>query len=124
MRLPFINTERVLQVLSLALMVFLAIYLIVFVQSAREQVECQTRVNDALITSVSASRDAGSIERGAQGIERDAMRTLLHELLDTPHPNSRDALATYQQRLEDADVQLRAAGQIRIDNPLPQPSCG
>lgn len=110
MRFPLLSTERVLQVLSLALMVFLAIYLVVFVQSARKQVECQTRVNAALITSVEAAR-------GAASIERNAMRDLLHELLDSPNPDSRDALAKYQDKLLEADT-------IRIDNPLPQPSCG
>lgn len=123
MRFPLVTTERLLQALSLALMVFLAVYLIIFVQDARERVECQTGVNDALLTSVAASRDAGSIERAAGRIERDAMRSLLHELLDSPNPNSRAALEKYQERLEEADGQLQTADTLRTDNPLPQPSC-
>jgi hypothetical protein len=100
--------ERVLQVLSVATTAFLIVYLLVYVAGASERVDCQQAVDQALITSVEASREADILEG-------KAMDDLLAGLLG-PAADSRDLLRTYQQRRGEATA-------LRVNNPLPDPTC-
>lgn len=110
MRLPTFTVERLFQALTLAVLLFLAVYLLTYAQNGRQRVDCQNEVNRATITSLQASRDAGRIER-------DAMRELVSGLLAASDRGvTRGLLEGYQQRLSEADT-------IRTDNPLPDPDC-
>lgn len=105
----FLTAEHVLQTISIACSVFLIIYLLVYVTQARERIDCQTKVNQALITSVSASRQANSIET-------EAMDELLVGILSTSDPDVRSLLRTYQEKRAQAN-------HLRVNNPLPNPRC-
>lgn len=105
----FFTAEHVLQFISITCSVFLIVYLLVYVQQARERVDCQVQVNQALITSVSASRSANEIET-------TAMDELLVGLLSTGDPDVRSLLRTYQEKRAEAT-------HLRVNNPLPDPRC-
>jgi hypothetical protein len=103
-----VTIERSLQALQVLAIVFVMIYLLTYVAHQRAVSDCQTNTNAALITSVSAARDAARIES-------NGMNTLISGLL-SDHPDARDLLQAYQTARAQAD-------NIRVDNPLPNPAC-
>jgi hypothetical protein len=105
---PIVTVERVLQTLVLFLVAIQTTYLLVYTTNERERNDCQARVNEALIVSIQAGREAGRIEN-------DAMDELVAGLL-APGANSRQLLQTYQAERTRAD-------ELRVDNPLPNPVC-
>lgn len=107
-RRQWFTTERIGQALQLSLTIFVTVYLIVFVGGQRERLDCQDRVNAALIESLDATREAALLER-------TAMQTLVQGLL-TPNPEVSQLLRTYQDSVTRAAV-------VRVDNPLPDPNC-
>lgn len=105
-----LTIERSLQGLQVIMVVFLMFYLLSYVAHQRAVSDCQTNTNAALITSVSAARDAARIES-------NGMNALVDGLLTGPHPDARALLKTYQEARAQADS-------IRVENPLPNPACG
>jgi hypothetical protein len=103
-----VTIERSLQGLQVVMVLFLMFYLLTYVAHQRSVSECQTNTNGALITSVSAARDATRIES-------DGMNTLVGGLL-SPNPDARALLKAYQEARAQADS-------IRVENPLPNPAC-
>jgi hypothetical protein len=103
-----LTIERSLQALQVLAIVFVMVYLLTYVTHQRVVSDCQTNTNAALITSVSAARDAARIES-------NGMNTLISGLL-SDHPDSRALLQAYQTARAQAD-------NIRVDNPLPSPVC-
>ncbi len=103
-----VTIERSLQALQVVMVVFLMFYLLSYVAHQRAVSDCQTNTNAALITSVSAARDAARIES-------NGMNTLVSGLL-SPHPDARSLLQDYQTARQQADS-------LRVDNPLPTGIC-
>jgi len=91
-----------------AVVIVLIIYLVTFVGSMRQTVECLQSVGQQLGDSVTASRTAAQQDRQAQ-------RELLLSQLSDP-AQSRTAIDRFLQRLDDAD-------QARAASPPPVRSC-
>lgn len=103
-----VTIERGLQAFQIAAIIFVIAYLLTYVAGQRQISQCQTNTNAALLTSVSAARDAARIES-------NGMNTLVSGLL-SPHPDARSLLQDYQTARQQADS-------IRVDNPLPSGVC-
>jgi hypothetical protein len=102
------RVDRILQTFTMLLVAAVGIFLITFVVQANRRVDCQVQVNQALIASVGASRDANTIEQ-------NAMSDLVNGLL-TRAADPRALLSTYQS-------QHQRAISLRVSNPLPDPNC-
>jgi hypothetical protein len=103
-----VTIERSLQAFQILAVVFVIIYLLTYVSGQRAVSTCQTNTNAALITSVSAAREAARIES-------NGMNALVAGLL-SEHPDARALLKDYQEARQQADS-------IRVENPLPNPAC-
>lgn len=101
--------ERLLPYITLALMVLTAVYLVTYTQGQRERADCQERVNAAVIGSLTAGRAATAIETAA-------MDHLLTGLLSPGDTDAEQLLRVYQGERDEA-------GRLRVDNPLPAPTC-
>lgn len=100
--------ERVLQFALLGAIVFVIFYMTTYVSRQREVSECHAAVDKAIISSITAGRQAGDIEA-------DAMDSLVNGLL-LPGADPRSLLRDYQGGRQ-------RAADLRIDNPLPDPDC-
>lgn len=105
-----LTAERILQVVTILLSVFMILYLVTYVANARTRADCQMHIKAVLIESIAASRQANEIES-------TAMDNLLNSLLAPGEKDTPALLRTYQeQRFE--------AQRLRANSPrLPDPVC-
>lgn len=107
-----ISPERLLQLVTVALLLVLGIYLVTYTQGQREAAECQTRINGEFRAALTTRTAAAADERAA------LRQVLVDALTDPPDPDrARASLGRYLAALDAADVE-------RARTPLPSSDAG
>lgn len=103
-RSDWFTPERILDVLTVALTLVLAIYLVTFTQATREAGECQEAVNASF-------RAALTTRTVTAGQERAALREVLVDVLSQPSDErrSQESLTRYLAVLDRAERERAAA---------------